>query len=94
MGFVDFYFLRDALVGDHYQYFSIIGVIALVIGSGIHVLEVSPRNAATLGRLALAAVATVLVPLFPIPPNLSIPAVFLFHSSTSRWTNATSTDAI
>lgn len=33
LGFVDFFYMKYSLVGDHYQYLSIIGIIALVIGS-------------------------------------------------------------
>ncbi len=36
MGFVYFFFLKYSFVADHYQYFSIIAVIALLVGAGAY----------------------------------------------------------
>jgi Flp pilus assembly protein TadD len=44
LGFLNIYFMKFALVGDHYLYISIIGVIALVIGSVAWMLRRAPRG--------------------------------------------------
>ena len=45
LGLVNIYFMRYSLVADHWQYFSIIGAIALVISTGIGVVGRSgPRG--------------------------------------------------
>jgi len=45
LGFFDIYFMRYSLVADHYQYLSIIAVIALLIGGGVRLLnKLSPAS--------------------------------------------------
>lgn len=39
LGFFNFYFMKYSFVADHYQYVSIIGVIALVVAAGRTVLK-------------------------------------------------------
>ncbi len=39
LGFFDFYFMKYSFVADHYQYASIIGIIALVVAAGGKILE-------------------------------------------------------
>ena len=60
LGFVDFYFVRYSFVADHYQYVSIIGIIALVVAVGCRAtnrLGVWGRSGAT---VALGLVLLVL----------------------------------
>jgi Flp pilus assembly protein TadD len=59
LGFVNIYFMRYALVADHYQYVSIIAIIALTIGAGRAVLQrLSPGH---LWPRTAAATAVVLL---------------------------------
>lgn len=57
MGFFDMYFFVHSLVADHWQYLSIIGVIALVVGAGAWAFQHGPRTV----RWAGVATGTVLV---------------------------------
>lgn len=52
-GLVDFYYLRYAYVGDHFQYLASLGPIALLCCGGAWLLRGAPRGAG----LAIAAVA-------------------------------------
>ena len=60
LGFIDFYFLRYSFVADHYQYVSIIGVIALATAGGAALLERAP-SAPWPGRAVAASVVAVLM---------------------------------
>lgn len=54
-GFVHFYYLRYSFVADHYQYMAIIGIIALVVAAGYHLInKLSDR------RKSIATVVAVL----------------------------------
>ncbi len=44
LGFVDFYFLKYSFVADHYQYFAIVAIIALVIGAILQILRRVGKN--------------------------------------------------
>ena len=58
LGFVDIYFMRYSYVADHYQYFSIIGVLALVVAACRWVV---PGQVRVRKRPKGAAILTVLV---------------------------------
>jgi len=58
LGFVNIYFQRYSLVADHWQYYSIIGVIALVVGLASRLSREGFRSWPL--RLAAAAVAATL----------------------------------
>ena len=63
LGFVNIYFMRYSLVADHWQYYSIIGLIALVVGAGATLARHCGTSGRTVGALAGAAVLLVLVPM-------------------------------
>jgi protein O-mannosyl-transferase len=52
LGFVNIYFMKYSLVADHYQYFSLIGVIALLVGGGVAVCRRIGRAGGPVGLLA------------------------------------------
>jgi tetratricopeptide (TPR) repeat protein len=54
LGFFNIYFMRYSLVADHWQYFSIIGIIALAVGLSARACA-RLQGAARHGRFALAA---------------------------------------
>lgn len=56
LGFFDFYFMKYSFVADHYQYVSIIGIIALVVAAGWRLLK-----RAGLGDARVAYVSSALV---------------------------------
>ncbi len=58
LGFVNIYFMRYSLVADHWQYFSIIGLIALVVGAGATIAE---RGGAHRRNMGVSAGAVVLL---------------------------------
>jgi tetratricopeptide (TPR) repeat protein len=64
LGFVNIYFMRYSLVADHWQYYSIIGLIALVIATGVGIARRADRWGYALGSplgavvLALLTAAT------------------------------------
>ncbi|HEU4346109.1 MAG TPA: tetratricopeptide repeat protein, partial [Candidatus Binatia bacterium] len=60
LGFFDFYFMKYSFVADHYQYVSIIGIIALVVSAGRAVLK---RVGRSYERFAYLGSAVVLVAL-------------------------------
>jgi tetratricopeptide (TPR) repeat protein len=63
LGFFDINFMRFSLVTDHWQYFSIIGIIALVVGMGAKI-SVSwgrrPRHFATAAVVSVICLLSVL----------------------------------
>ena len=56
MGFVYFFFLKYSFVADHYQYFSIIAVIALLVGTATHLASRYRGMVPVLLRLAAVLV--------------------------------------
>jgi tetratricopeptide (TPR) repeat protein len=64
LGFVNIYFMRYSLVADHWQYYSIIGLIALVVSAGVGIARRMGPWGSDLGRpvgaivLALLTAAT------------------------------------
>ena len=60
LGFFDMYFFVHSLVADHWQYLSIIGVIALVIGVGTWAFQRGSRELRWAGVAAGVAVVIVL----------------------------------
>jgi len=62
LGFFDINFMRYTLVTDHWQYTSIIGIIALVVGVGVGIVEKRHhmKKAATVAAVALVGVLSVL----------------------------------
>jgi Flp pilus assembly protein TadD len=60
LGFLDFYFMKYSFVADHYQYVSIIGIIALVVGACRAIFKWVGRDEA---RFAYVSAAVVLIAL-------------------------------
>ncbi len=56
LGFVNIYFMRYSLVADHYQYFSLIGLIALAVSGGIAMVRRIGRSGRLIGWLTGTAV--------------------------------------
>ncbi len=56
LGFFDINFMRYTLVTDHWQYTSIIGIIALVVAGGVRMVESRPARFRNLAVLAACAV--------------------------------------
>jgi tetratricopeptide (TPR) repeat protein len=56
MGFINIYFMRYSLVADHYQYQSIIGIIALLVGLGTYAYNGWQKK---VRQLAIAAVVLI-----------------------------------
>jgi tetratricopeptide (TPR) repeat protein len=60
LGFVNIYFMRYSLIADHWQYFSIIGLIALVVSTGVGIARRSGPWGSDLGRLVGVVVLVLL----------------------------------
>jgi len=60
LGFINIYFMRFSLVADHWQYYSIIGVIGLVVSVGTTIAERSGSKGQLMGVLAAATALTLL----------------------------------
>lgn len=60
LGFVNIYFMRYSFVADHYQYVSIVGIIALVIGVAWKLFVRGGPGRIWLGRAAAVALVLVL----------------------------------
>jgi Flp pilus assembly protein TadD len=60
LGFVNIYFMRYSLVADHWQYYSIIGLIALVVSAGTAIAHRLGRLGRNLGMFAAAAALVLL----------------------------------
>ncbi len=43
LGFVNIYFMKYSLVADHWQYTSLLGIIAPIVGTGTHFFNQRPR---------------------------------------------------
>ncbi|HUI08239.1 MAG TPA: tetratricopeptide repeat protein [Verrucomicrobiae bacterium] len=61
LGFVNIYFMRYSLVADHWQYYSILGLIALVVGAGTTLARRYGASGRNVGALAGAAGLLLLV---------------------------------
>ncbi|MGD0058961.1 MAG: tetratricopeptide repeat protein [Verrucomicrobiia bacterium] len=59
LGFVNIYFMRYSLVADHWQYYSIIGLITLVVSAGIVVAQRLGPRGRNFRTVAAAAVLVV-----------------------------------
>jgi hypothetical protein len=60
LGFFNIYFMKYSFVADHYQYVSIIGIIALLVAVGCRVLKQLGRGGARLVYVGATAVLVVL----------------------------------
>jgi tetratricopeptide (TPR) repeat protein len=60
LGFVNIYFMRYSLVADHWQYYSIIGLIALVVSAGTTIAQRGGARGRNMGAFAGAAVLMLL----------------------------------
>lgn len=60
LGFLNFYFMKYSFVADHYQYVSIIGIIALVVAAGWTILKRVGRGDAQFAYVGTAAVLVAL----------------------------------
>jgi len=60
LGFVNIYFMRYSLVVDHWQYYSIIGIIALLVSAGVGIARRAGPSGRDLGRPVGAIVLAVL----------------------------------
>jgi tetratricopeptide (TPR) repeat protein len=60
LGFINIYFMRYSLVADHWQYYSIIGLIALVVSAGTVIAQRGGTWGRNLGTLAAAAMLVAL----------------------------------
>jgi len=60
LGFVNIYFMRYSLVADHWQYYAIIGPIALVVGAGNAMAQRSGPSGRRVGAFAATAVLLLL----------------------------------
>ena len=56
LGFFNIYFMKYSLVADHYQYVSIIGVIAILVAAGHHIAARFGRQQASAARIVAAFV--------------------------------------
>jgi len=56
LGFLNIYFMRYSLVADHWQYVSLIGIIALLVGLGCHFARGRDRAARVLAGVAVVVV--------------------------------------
>ena len=61
LGFVNIYFMRYSLVADHWQYYSIIGLIALVVGAGTVTAQQTGTHGREVGAFAGAALLLLLI---------------------------------
>lgn len=60
MGFFNIYFMRYSLVADHYQYQSIIGIVALLVGLGTHAYNGWQQKARRLAKVAMVFIVGLL----------------------------------
>ena len=60
LGFVNIYFMRYSLVADHWQYYSIIGLIALVVSAGTTIAQRGGARGQNMGAFAGAVVLMLL----------------------------------
>ena len=60
LGFVNIYFMKYSLVADHWQYTSIVGIIALVVGGAANWLRTKSQRTQSNGAIAGLAIACIL----------------------------------
>ncbi len=80
LGFFNIYFMKFALVADHYAYIALIGVIALAVGAAAHALRRAPRA----GVAFVVATLVVLVVLLA----LTSARARLFADEQTLWADA------
>jgi tetratricopeptide (TPR) repeat protein len=60
LGFVNIYFMKYSLVADHWQYNSLIGIVALVVGIATHMVNRWNKVLRPLGAVSAIGLVTVL----------------------------------
>ncbi|MCL6519435.1 MAG: tetratricopeptide repeat protein [Armatimonadetes bacterium] len=80
LGFLDIYFMRYSLVADHWQYISILGIIALVVG----VIASFANRAGYAGKLICAVIGVFVVSLFMV---LSWNQEKIYKNEETLWTD-------
>jgi Flp pilus assembly protein TadD len=78
LGFMDIYFMKYSLVADHWQYFSIVGIIALVVGLAVD----AARRWERVMRLSAGAATTLLVGLLCV---LTWRQTQIYHDEETLW---------
>jgi tetratricopeptide (TPR) repeat protein len=58
LGFVNIYFMKYSLVADHWQYNSLIGIIALIVGIGTHIVHRWKKVLRPVGVVSAIALVT------------------------------------
>jgi tetratricopeptide (TPR) repeat protein len=78
LGFFDIYYMKYSLVADHWQYTSIIGIIAMVVGLGVWICHGWPKH----GRQLATAAAVALVGLLSV---LTWNQCHIYQDSETLW---------
>jgi len=78
LGFFNIYFMRYSLVADHWQYTSLIGVVALAVGGAVHLVQ----KQMPVFRQFAGAGAAVLVACFAL---LTWKQTHIYHNEETLW---------